>query len=70
MAAPPSTPQKLLAEALGTAFLVYVGAGSAAAHRPGKGAGPEGPAAPCAVRRHLFAPKAGSFPLTRGRCRI
>ncbi|MBV9853916.1 MAG: aquaporin family protein [Streptosporangiaceae bacterium] len=31
MAAPPSTPQKLLAEALGTAFLVYVGAGSAAA---------------------------------------
>ena len=31
MAAPPTTPQKLLAEALGTAFLVYVGAGSAAA---------------------------------------
>jgi glycerol uptake facilitator protein len=31
MAAPPSTPQKLLAEAIGTAFLVYVGAGSAAA---------------------------------------
>ena len=31
MAAPPSTPQKLAAEALGTAFLVYVGAGSAAA---------------------------------------
>ena len=27
----PSTPQKLLAEAIGTAFLVYVGAGSAAA---------------------------------------
>src|SRR5260370_5835589 len=31
MAGPPTTPQKLLAEALGTAFLVYVGAGSAAA---------------------------------------
>jgi len=31
MAAPPSTPQKLIAEGLGTAFLVYVGAGSAAA---------------------------------------
>ena len=31
MAALPTTPQKLLAEALGTAFLVYVGAGSAAA---------------------------------------
>ena len=31
MAAPPSTIQKLLAEGLGTAFLVYVGAGSAAA---------------------------------------
>ena len=31
MAAPPSTTQKLLAEGLGTAFLVYVGAGSAAA---------------------------------------
>jgi glycerol uptake facilitator protein len=31
MAAPPSTPQKLIAEAIGTAFLVYVGAGSAAA---------------------------------------
>ena len=31
MAAPPSTPQKLAAEFLGTAFLVYVGAGSAAA---------------------------------------
>src|SRR5690242_6138712 len=31
MAAPPTTTQKLLAEALGTAFLVYVGAGSAAA---------------------------------------
>ncbi len=31
MAALPSTPQKLIAEALGTAFLVYVGAGSAAA---------------------------------------
>jgi glycerol uptake facilitator protein len=31
MAAPPSTVQKLTAEALGTAFLVYVGAGSAAA---------------------------------------
>ena len=31
MAAPPTTPQKLLAEAIGTAFLVYVGAGSAAA---------------------------------------
>jgi glycerol uptake facilitator protein len=30
-APPPSTPQKLIAEALGTAFLVYVGAGSAAA---------------------------------------
>ena len=31
MTAPPSTPQKLLAEAIGTAFLVYVGAGAAAA---------------------------------------
>ena len=31
MAAPPSTPQKLLAEGIGTAFLVFVGAGSAAA---------------------------------------
>jgi glycerol uptake facilitator protein len=31
MAAPPTTPQKLAAEFLGTAFLVYVGAGSAAA---------------------------------------
>ena len=31
MAAPPTTPQKLGAEFLGTAFLVYVGAGSAAA---------------------------------------
>jgi glycerol uptake facilitator protein len=31
MAAPPTTPQKLLAEGLGTAFLVYVGAGAAAA---------------------------------------
>src|SRR3984885_5682306 len=31
MAAPPSTPQKLAAEFLGTAFLVFVGAGSAAA---------------------------------------
>src|ERR1700731_3430125 len=31
MAAPPTTPQKLLAEFLGTAFLVFVGAGSAAA---------------------------------------
>jgi glycerol uptake facilitator protein len=31
MAASPSTPQKLIAEGLGTAFLVYVGAGSAAA---------------------------------------
>ena len=31
MAAPPTTTQKLLAEALGTAFLVFVGAGSAAA---------------------------------------
>lgn len=31
MPAPPSTTQKLLAEAIGTAFLVYVGAGSAAA---------------------------------------
>src|SRR6201987_1683756 len=30
MAAPPTTTQKLLAEALGTAFLVFVGAGSAA----------------------------------------
>jgi len=30
-AAPPTTPQKLAAEFLGTAFLVYVGAGSAAA---------------------------------------
>src|SRR5437588_1604782 len=30
-AAPPTTTQKLLAEALGTAFLVFVGAGSAAA---------------------------------------
>src|SRR5579859_1571946 len=30
-ASSPSTPQKLTAEALGTAFLVYVGAGSAAA---------------------------------------
>jgi len=30
-APPPTTPQKLIAEALGTAFLVYVGAGSAAA---------------------------------------
>src|SRR6266571_1430471 len=30
-AASPTTPQKLLAELLGTAFLVYVGAGSAAA---------------------------------------
>src|ERR1700722_10219963 len=29
--APPGTGQKLIAEALGTAFLVYVGAGSAAA---------------------------------------
>jgi len=28
---PPTTPQKLIAEGLGTAFLVYVGAGSAAA---------------------------------------
>ena len=31
MAAPPTTPQKLAAEFLGTAFLVYIGAGSAAA---------------------------------------
>jgi len=31
MAATPTTPQKLLAELLGTSFLVYVGAGSAAA---------------------------------------
>ena len=31
MAAPPTTPQKLAAEVSGTAFLVYVGAGSAAA---------------------------------------
>src|ERR1043165_2596283 len=31
MAAPPTTPQKLAAEFFGTAFLVYVGAGSAAA---------------------------------------
>src|ERR1700744_5975553 len=31
MAAPPTTPQKLGAELLGTAFLVYVGAGSPAA---------------------------------------
>jgi len=31
MAAPPSTTQKLIAEFLGTAFLVFVGAGSAAA---------------------------------------
>jgi glycerol uptake facilitator len=31
MATPPSTPQKLAAEFLGTAFLVFVGAGSAAA---------------------------------------
>src|SRR5690349_2333626 len=31
MAAPPTTTQKLLAEALGTAFLVFVGAGRAAA---------------------------------------
>src|SRR6201993_3465805 len=31
MAAPPTTHQKLLAEGLGTAFLVYVGAGAAAA---------------------------------------
>src|ERR1700751_4066449 len=31
MAAPPPTPQKLAAEFLGTAFLVFVGAGSAAA---------------------------------------
>src|SRR5919108_6090079 len=31
MAAPPTTPQKLAAEFLGTSFLVYVGAGSAAA---------------------------------------
>src|SRR6516225_8209897 len=31
MAAPPTTTQKLIAEGLGTAFLVYVGAGSAAA---------------------------------------
>jgi glycerol uptake facilitator protein len=31
MAAPPSTAQKLIAEALGTAFLVFAGAGSAAA---------------------------------------
>jgi glycerol uptake facilitator protein len=31
MTASPSTPQKLAAEFLGTAFLVYVGAGSAAA---------------------------------------
>src|SRR5713226_5571687 len=31
MAAAPTTPQKLLAEAIGTACLVYVGAGSAAA---------------------------------------
>src|SRR3989442_12421114 len=31
MAATPTTPQKLLAEAIGTACLVYVGAGSAAA---------------------------------------
>src|SRR6266566_9032433 len=31
MTAPPTTTQKLLAEALGTAFLVFVGAGSAAA---------------------------------------
>src|SRR5579859_7799507 len=31
MAAPPTIPQKLAAEFLGTAFLVYVGAGSAAA---------------------------------------
>jgi glycerol uptake facilitator-like aquaporin len=30
MAAPPTTPQKLAAEFLGTAFLVFVGAGSAA----------------------------------------
>src|ERR1700683_5099910 len=31
MAAPPTPPQKLIAEAIGTAFLVFVGAGSAAA---------------------------------------
>src|SRR5438132_14333992 len=31
MAAPPTTPQKLAAAFLGTAFLVFVGAGSAAA---------------------------------------
>src|SRR6516165_9001582 len=31
MAAPPTTTQKLLAEAVGTAFLVFVGAGAAAA---------------------------------------
>ena len=31
MAAPPTTPQRLAAEFLGTAFLVYVGAGAAAA---------------------------------------
>src|SRR5579871_6251345 len=31
MAAPPTTTQKLLAEGIGTAFLVFVGAGSAAA---------------------------------------
>src|SRR5260370_4878213 len=31
MAAPPTTTQKLLAEALGTAFVVFVGAGSVAA---------------------------------------
>src|ERR1700749_3517920 len=31
MAAPPTTPQKLAAEFLGTAFLVFVGAGSAPA---------------------------------------
>jgi glycerol uptake facilitator protein len=31
MAAPPTTPQKLAAEFLGTAFLVFVGAGAAAA---------------------------------------
>ena len=31
MASSPSTPQKLIAEAIGTAFLVYAGAGSAAA---------------------------------------
>ena len=32
MAAPPSTIQKLAAEFLGTAFLVYIGAGSVGRH--------------------------------------